>query len=573
LLLNILNKPRTLSILILLGFTILTGVVHPQIKHETRAVWVATNFKIDWPPHSFNEELQKENLKQIFQRIRSLNFNTVYFQIRSNATVIYPSKIEAFSPYFKGRLDDFPSYDPLALAVKTAHNLGLEIHAWVNVFRCFSGSDKSFLNYPKHLTALHKNWIVEYYKEGKKSLWLDPGLPDVQDYLIRLLKELVNNYNIDGINLDYLRYPGKDFDDSFSYSVYGNGKDRGDWRRGNIINFLTRVYTELKKINPFIKIGVAPIGIYKNNGYERNFSGYADVFQDSYAFLKNKIVDYLSPQVYWALKDSPPFGPIAADWIKHSNGRNIVLGLGIYKSKVAKDIPLLIKLSRKLGANGIAFFRYDYLSKVNFKGFEEFAYPAKMEWIKTRGVLPPAEFTAEVVKDIPLKIQFSWQKDTQNKYTEPPAYFSLFVKKGEKENLITMVPAERNSIILTINEPAKKEYSFRLKAVDKLWNESKGGKDIFIVNKYLAEEIKFRTGTNSPLLFEDKNARIIGINSSMKDTLKIAFQSGGKEANSELTFLLFQGKNLISLPKVKNTSRMKLQIVKAGKTYILNLHR
>ena len=568
---NIFNKPHTLSILILLGFTMLSGVVRPQIKHETRAVWVATNFRIDWPPQSFNEELQKEALKQIFQRIRSLNFNTVYFQVRSNATVIYPSKIEAFSPYFKGGLDDFTSYDPLAFAIKTAHNLGLEIHAWVNVFRCFSGYDKSFLNYPKHLTSLHKNWIVEYFKEGRKSLWLDPGLPDVQNYLIRLLKELVNNYNIDGINLDYLRYPGKNFDDSFSYSVYGQGKNRAEWRRENIVNFLSTVYTELKKINPFIKIGVAPIGIYENNGSEKNFSGFSDVFQDSYAFLKNKIVDYLSPQVYWALDDSPPFRPIAADWIKHSNGRNIVLGLGIYKSKVAKEIPSLIKLSRKLGADGIAFFRYDYLSIVNFKGFKEFAYPAKMNWIKTRGILPPAEFTAKVVKDIPLKIKFYWQESAQDKFTEPPTYFSLFVKNGEKENLITMIPAERHSTLLTINSPARKGYSFRLKAVDKLWNESKGEKNAGVINKYLIKEITLRTGTNSPLLFEDKNTRIISINSANKDLLKISFLPAKTEANSELSLPLLQGKNLISLPKVKNTKAMKLEIVKARKSYLLDL--
>ncbi len=552
------NK-HLLKILLLLAFATPLFVTPAQLKHETRGVWVATNFKIDWPPETFDEKIQQERLKQIFKKIRSLNLNTIYFQVRSNSTVIYPSAIEAFSPYFKGELDSYPSYDPLLFAIRTAHSLGLEIHAWFNVFRCFSGSDKAFLNYPNHLTNLHKNWVVKYFEEGKTSLWLDPGLPDVQNYLIRLLKELVRNYDIDGINLDYLRYPGKNFDDSFSYSVYGKGKNKEEWRRENIRKFLRRVYKEVKAIKPFIKIGVASIGIYKTDEKGKYFTGYDDVFQDSFSFLKEKIADYISPQIYWASSDTPSFQSILSDWMRHANGRNIVAGIGIYKREVQKDVWKLIAQARSLKAAGVAFFRYDYLEKIGFKGFANYAFPAQMKWIPSPEVSPPSSFEARVVSHLPLKIKFSFDAQKKSRFNFPPSYFALFVKNGKGTYLITMLPARKKNLTLSISNPSKLKYSFVLKSVDRLWNESKSSKEVTVENPFLKEELAFHTGKGLPLLFDSGEKLVIGFNTRKKEVLKTTLLFPERARERELTFKTEKGKNFISLPTEGGLKGIKIE--------------
>ncbi len=563
---------RYVFLLILLFVVRIGNGIFPQTKHETRAVWVATNYRMDWPPATFDEEEQKDSLKKIFLNIRSMNFNTIYFQVRSNSTLLYHSDIEAFSPYFKGRVNALPNYDPLELAIKTSHNLGLEIHAWFNTFRCLSGEDSIFLNFPEHLVNLHPNWIVKYSEEGKVSYWLDPGLPDVRNYLLELLKELVENYNIDGINLDYLRYPGKNFNDSFSYSVYGKEEKKDEWRRKNILKFLKKTYTELKKINPLIKIGVSPIGVYKNKGNTKYLSAYKDVFQDAFAFLQNKIVDYLSPQIYWAYNDSPSFHSIAADWIKYSNGRNIILGLGIYKKKVASEIPLLIKTVETLGADGIAFFRYGNISESNFNGFANFAYPAKTNWIKIPGVAPPSNFNAEIINEMPMKIKLKWKVKTVNKFQSKPSYFSIFLVKGENENLVSMLPASKNSVTLTINNPTKLNYFFRIKTVDKLWNESKKSLTLRVKNNFLTKEINFNLTGNSPALFSSKDNLVIRLISNYKDNAVVTFYNNDKGKN-RYRFWLESGENFLVVPNKDNTKVIELKLKKQGNTYKLHLNR
>ena len=497
-----------------------------------------------------------------------MNFNTVFFQVRSNGTVIYPSKIETFSPYFKGKPDEFPDYDPLAFAVKTAHSLGLEIHAWVNVFRCFSGKDNQLLNYPQHIAVQHKNWIVEYFNEGKKSYWLDPGLPEVRNYLISLLKEMVENYKIDGINLDYLRYPGRFFDDSFSYSAYGQGKPKAAWRRQNIINFLTRAYKELKKINPLIKIGVSPIGVYKDES-NASLTGYYDVFQDSYDFLKNKIVDYISPQIYWALEGTPKFEPVAKGWIEHSNGRNVVPAIALYKKAVASEVPEIIKTLRKLNADGVAFYRYDYLDKINFNGFKHFTYPAEMSWIKLPDVLPPVNFKAQVIKTFPLETKFTWQNNPKNSKFVTPQYYSLFVKNGNDLNLITMVPAQKKSLNLTIKYPSKTEYTFVIKSVNKLWNESKDFSSVTVRNKFLSEVISLHNFGRAPMLFEHSGKMILSMTANQQEQIEIILKddSKGRVLNSNLE----KGRNFIPLPSLKKPLTVEIKFKKGSKVFRLKI--
>ena len=132
--------------LFLFIFLVFNLLLHAQAPRETRAVWVSTNFKLDWPPPTYNQAAQKKELKKIFDDIERKNLNTIYFQVRSNGTVLFRSTMELFSPYITGNIGDYGNYDPLEFAIKEAHKRGLEIHAWVNTNRVFSGNNIAIKN-------------------------------------------------------------------------------------------------------------------------------------------------------------------------------------------------------------------------------------------------------------------------------------------------------------------------------------------------------------------------------------------------------------------------------------------
>jgi len=360
---------KLISIKILLFIFLLPLINEAQQKRETRAVWITTNFKLDWPPNTTDEDEQKESLKNIFIDLQSKNFNTVYFQVRSNGTVMYNSEIEPFSPYITSEVGKLPSYDPLQYAIDLGKQYNLEVHAWVNMIRCFSGNDDRFLKHPKHVRNANPDWTVRVMDEnGSLSYWLNPGYFQVQDYLVDILVEITGRYDVDGIHLDFFRYPDKNFDDDKYFTDYGFNISLADWRRNNITNILRKFKERAIPVNPFLKVGATPIGIRHNLEGARGWEGYSSVFQDTETWLKEELVDYLVPQIYWNFDKNPRFDILAKDWVTKSHNKNIVLGLAAYKSDVKLELNQMIEYSREIGAAGVAFFRYGNI-KNNYSSF------------------------------------------------------------------------------------------------------------------------------------------------------------------------------------------------------------
>ncbi len=132
-----------------------------------------------------------------------------------------------------GKLGRNPGYDPLKFIIDEAHNRGIEIQAWLNVYKVY-GNGKPSETDPEHVVLKYLNLCSEYQDEW----WMDPGNPETTSYLLNVIMEMVRNYDIDGIHLDYLRYPNKDFNDDVTYTRFGNGENKSDWRRNNITNFV-----------------------------------------------------------------------------------------------------------------------------------------------------------------------------------------------------------------------------------------------------------------------------------------------------------------------------------------------
>jgi len=236
-------------------------------KRETRAVWLTTVYGLDWPTakatSSSGIQQQKNELIQILDNLKSANFNTVIMQVRARGDLIYPSQYEPWATSLTGTLGRNPGYDPLKFAIEETHKRGMEFHAWWNVVKVKDDSTLPPNTNPPHIVLRHPEY-VKYYKPNNEW-WIDMGKPEARNYLINVVMELVRNYDIDGIHFDFIRYPNPDFPDSDTYALYANEyPDINEWRREDINKFVRAVYDSIKRVKPWVKVGSAPIGIYRN---------------------------------------------------------------------------------------------------------------------------------------------------------------------------------------------------------------------------------------------------------------------------------------------------------------------
>ncbi|MBA4406349.1 hypothetical protein C0389_03655 [bacterium] len=529
--------------------------IFSQSERETRAVWIATNFRLDWPPQTLDQEKQKQALIDIFDNIKSKNLNTVYFQVSSNGTVLFKSSFDPFSSYITGEVDGVASYDPLKFAIEQAHKRGLEIHAWFNIVRCFNGTESFVLNNPNHISKRKPEWVIEDIRDGQKSLWLDPGLPEVREYISDMITEMVEHYDVDGVHLDYIRYPGRNFDDEFSYSVHGTGLSRDEFRRKNINTLVELINKKIKAVRQYIKLGAAPIGIYKNLKGNNGWEGYTELYQDAREWLQKGIVDYVVPQIYWGFNDSPRFGAIAKDWVENSFGRSVVLGIGAYKPSVKPDMEQMIQYGRSINADGVSFFRYENIKDLEFNSFQYKTYPALMSWLD--GIYPAAPLNLGFRKNESNQKYFtlSWGSEKMKSQNDSIRYFALYNLPNSNSELLAdylfdVIPADKSSVALAIDKPRRVNYYFTLKSVSKLWNESIESSNVIEIEfPQLSMLARADDVLSKPVLIkEDNNKSAILLYSAVKEKIEIT-GTNGKTSEILLTENVLPGKNILSLPK------------------------
>ncbi len=564
------------SLIIILLFS---ANLFAQMDHETRAVWVATNYRLDWPPATFDPEEQKQALIDILDNVKRKNLNTVYFQVRFNGSVLYISNYEPWSFYLTGETGEKPSYDPLQFMIDEAHKRGLELHAWVNTVRALGGNEPQIHEYEDHITKTHPHWTQKVNIDGTESYWLDPGLPEVRIYLSDVITEIAIYYDIDGIQLDFIRYPKGGIDDDFSYSLYGNNMSKDDWRRGNITSLVSFIKKELKDINPFIKLGVTPIGIYKNNWSFSGMQGYEDVYQDSYTWLATNIIDYAAPQIYWNIDDNPKFERVARDWVNNSYGNNIVIGIASYKDDVKPETSRMIEISRDLKASGVSFFRYSSIKDQYFEQFNYVSLPAEMNWKTASIPAEPKKLNAAVTESESNKILLSWDLPENYVYAYNIKYVALFYLEDEydvlnSKNLFTLVPVNKSKISFSITRPSKTKYYYAAKSIDNLWNESQGHTNIVEVTIPRLNEIAENvTPKGRPVLVKSNNrGNYMLISSVVSDDIEISGEgiSGNIEFTSSSS--IRQGLNVVSLPEsLDGVRQIIIEHAGSGKKDLLNL--
>lgn len=319
------------------------------VKNEMRAAWVATVTR-DWPQASASAsnpasiQAQKDDLIELLDSLKANNMNAICLQVRSESDAIYKSSYEPWAQVISGKRGTDPGYDPLAFAVEEAHKRGLELHAWVNPYRYESKANKyGEEDYRKD----HPDWLFT----ANDAVILNPGLPEVRKRICDVIKEIVTNYDVDGVLFDdYFYLSGAaltiDLDLYKAYQAAGGTGSQQDWRRQNVNNMVSDVYNTIKSVKPWVRFGIAPPG----NGYQNrtvcnqygvnpctagiDYWGYSKLFCDPLAWLSAHTIDYISPQIYWKIGSSNDFEQIARWWSDVANK----FGRHIYISHTLQDI-------------------------------------------------------------------------------------------------------------------------------------------------------------------------------------------------------------------------------------------
>ncbi len=369
-----------------------------QSKYEIRASWVTTLGGMDWPGKKANSpegiKRQKQELCQLLDQLKEANFNTVLFQTRLRGDVIYPSAYEPFAESITGFTGKAPApeYDPLAFAVEECHKRGMEIHAWFVSIPI--GNDRQMRLHGKDAVARKHPSLCKHINH---SWYLDPGNPETANYLAGIVREIVTNYDIDGIHFDYIRYPDQTmkFPDQDTYRKYGKKQPIKDWRRDNITRIVRTCYQTVKSLKPWVKVSSSPIGKYNDTKRytSRGWNAYAIVCQDAQRWLKEGIHDALFPMMYFQGNN---FYPFALDWKENKNNRWIVPGLGIYflhpdeQDWKLDEIVRQLYFIRDVKLDGQAYFRNRFLLD-NTKGL--------LDELKERFYLYPAVVPAMTWQD------------------------------------------------------------------------------------------------------------------------------------------------------------------------------
>jgi uncharacterized lipoprotein YddW (UPF0748 family) len=477
----------------------LTSKIAP--KREFRGVWVATVSNIDWPSRpGLSVDQQKQELIGILEKHKSQGMNAIILQIRPAADAFYAKSKEPWSQWLMGKqgLAPSPGYDPLDFAIKEAHSRAMELHAWFNPYRA-SVSNTPILSENSPIKK-YPNWFFKY--GGKYQF--DPGIPEVREYIVQVILDVVKEYDIDGVHFDDYFYPyaiaGQTINDSNTFYKHPNNfSDIKEWRRNNVNLLIKQLGDSIHHYKKYVKFGISPFGIWRNKyedpeGSESNgLSNYGELYADSRKWVKEGWVDYINPQVYFTFsRRVAPFANLVNWWTNNTYGRHLYIGMAGYlvnsKSELAwrklDEIPNQMRFIRNNNRiQGSVFFSSKSMSTVaravadslanNFYKYP--ALPPQMPWLDETPPNIPQQFTADVLKD---GVHLNWVKPTKAADGETASGYVIYrFNEGEKisvldpKNILKISFEDSVSFIDTTTEPGKR-YTYILTALDRLKNES-----------------------------------------------------------------------------------------------------
>ncbi|MDP3437844.1 MAG: family 10 glycosylhydrolase [Bacteroidales bacterium] len=474
-------------------------------KHEWRAVWIATVNNIDWPsrPGLSSQEQQKE-LIEYLDLFKKMNFNAVVFQVRPTADAFFFSKYEPWSIYLTGdqKVAPSPAYDPLEFAIKECHKRGMELHAWLNPYRVSQDTVNLKEMSPNHIYRERPELFVRH---GKK-LYFDPAFPETREFLVKVIKDLVIRYDLDGIHFDDYFYPNNDFEDAKSFASHSRGfkpEDKMAWRRENVDLVIKMLRDTIKSVKPYVKFGISPYAVWRNKkedprGSETksySYTNYDHLHADILLWMERGWLDYILPQLYFNIGyEAADFKVLAKWWEDYNAGTPVYGGLGTYRlagdAKIpewrsANEIKMQADMLRTMPSyQGVCYFNAknfkDNRLGINSVMEELYPYPALVPALKGIPLKAPAAPKNPKLTQTGDAIKITWDSGKQDKSDVHAAKYHLIYRfeKGEKPDFTkgSAIVALTGEDSYYIKESNGKDYQYYLSALDRLFCESKPAK-------------------------------------------------------------------------------------------------
>ncbi len=332
---------RRFSLLLFLVFVVLSG--HAR-KREFRGAWIQA---VNGQFQGLSTETMQRTLLQQLDALQRDGVNAIIFQVRPECDALYESKIEPWSRFLTGVQGRAPQpyWDPLAWMIDQCHRRGMELHAWINPYRAKTKGTTALA--ASHIAMQRPNSYFVY----DNQYILNPALKENADYICRVADDIVSRYDIDGFHIDDYFYPypvaGQVIPDQRQYEANRGGfTNIGDWRRNNVNLFVKQLSETIHKRKPWVKFGISPFGIYRNQSSDpkngsatKGLQNYDDLYADVILWVNNGWVDYCVPQVYWQIgHPTADYATLIKWWDKYASKRPLFIGEDVERTVKFPDL-------------------------------------------------------------------------------------------------------------------------------------------------------------------------------------------------------------------------------------------
>lgn len=477
-----------------------TGSAYP--KREFRAAWIQS---VNGQFRGMPTEKLKQNLIGQLNSLQKAGINAIIFQVRPEADALYASRLEPWSRFLTGVQGKAPEpyWDPMQFMIDECHKRGMEFHAWINPYRTKT-TLKSELA-PNHVYNIHPEWFVTYGDQ----LYFDPALPESRRHICMVVSDIVSRYDVDAIHMDDYFYPypikGKDFPDDASFARFGGGfSNKGDWRRSNVNVLIKKLHETIREIKPWVKFGVSPFGIYRNESSDplgsktEGLQNYDDLYADVLLWAREGWIDYNIPQIYWHIGHPvADYETLVKWWARNTENRPLFIGQSVMntvqnadpKNPSINQLPRKMALQRAYQTIG-GSCQWPASAVVENAGKYRDALIA--EYHKYLALPPVFDFMDNEAPAKVRKMKPVWTEDgyilfwTAPKYKEEMnravQYVVYRFNDKEKVNIDDpshIVAITRDNFYKLPYEDGKTKYRYVVTALDRLHNESKSvGKKI-----------------------------------------------------------------------------------------------
>lgn len=487
---------------ILIVFTLLVSLSANAQKREFRGAWIQA---VNGQWIGMSTKKMQETLTYQLNELQKDGCNAIIFQVRPECDALYKSSIEPWSRFLTGQQGKAPetNWDPLEWMIQECHKRHMELHAWINPYRAKTKTTNALAT--NHIAITHPERVFSY--DGQYIL--NPALQENRDYICKVVKDIVSRYDIDGLHMDDYFYPypvaGQAINDDKEFSLMNNGiKDKNDWRRYNVNLFVEQVSKEIHKVKPWVKFGISPFGIYRNqkndklNGSNTNGTqNYDDLYADVLLWVNNGWIDYCVPQIYWEIGNkAADYDTLIHWWDRYANKRPLYIGEDVERTVKYKDLknPEVHQMDAKMrlhkqlpNVSGTVL----WYAKAAVDNVGNYGTMLRQKYWKAPALQPLMKFIDNKAPKKPRALKPLWMSDGYVLFWKQPSgkgwkdkavkYVVYRFANGEKVDVSKsdhIVSITYNTFIKLPFKDGKSKYTYVVTALDRMQNESKIAKKV-----------------------------------------------------------------------------------------------